>query len=239
MQDYRVAIYQSDQKPEISQRTQNMLSSLKDVWKRLQELPHENVKSILEMSDGFSEPYHAMILHSIAAKLVSSMTVHYLDILATFRQKAEQEGIDAEEQTATVADSMVDLFPILAGLDTRLAVRTLDELATLAAITVGLYGLSNAETAEQAQHWLYALPREYAGQLAQEHLIVTPSLQFTVTVRTATASPIIGLSNVKVSFGASDTMQFVLQSPQVAVSSTAEAAHSIDATATESKAIAA
>ena len=113
------------------------------------------------------------IIHSIAEKLVSSMTVHYLDILATFRQKAEQEGIDAEEQTATVVDSMVDLFPILAGLDTRVAVRTLDELMTLAAITVGLYGLSNAETAEQAQHWLYALPREYARQLAQERMLVS------------------------------------------------------------------
>jgi len=240
MQDYQVTFYQSHQKQEISQRTQNLLSSLKDMWKQLRELSHENVMGILEMADCFSEPYHTTILHSIAEKLMSSMTVHYLDILATFIQNAEQEGIDREEQTATVADTMVDLFPILTGLNSRLPVRTLDELITLAAITVGLYGLSHTETAEEAQHWLYALPQEYARQLTQEHLIVTPSLQFTVAVHAITIPIMPGLSNVKVSFAAPGTMRFVLQPPQIAISSASEMVQHIDSTATESqKAIAA
>lgn len=112
-------------------------------------------------------------MQDIAEKLTESMVSHYLDILATFEAKSREEGIDAAEQAATISDCKMDLLPIMTGLTARLSVQTLDDLLTLAAITVGLFGLSLVETAEQAQHWLYALPREYARQLEEEHLILT------------------------------------------------------------------
>jgi len=66
------------------------------------------------------------------------MEFHYLDILATFREKAGQEDIEAEEQEATLVDSMTELFPLLMGLSKRIVVQSLDDLATLSAITIGL-----------------------------------------------------------------------------------------------------
>lgn len=181
MQNYQMTPYHNNQGQEISQRTQSLLASLQDIMSQFQELSHVDVRRILEMAVRFPEQYRATALKSIAEKLVSSMAMHYLDILAVFRQKAEQEDIDAEEQAATITDCMTDLFPMIAGLSHKIAIQTLDDLVTLAAITVGFYGMSHVETAEQAQHWLYALPQEYAGRLAQEHLIATSSLQFTMT----------------------------------------------------------
>lgn len=213
MQNYPVALHHHYEEREISQRTQNLLGSLNDLWKRLQGLSHEQAKSILDMAARFPEPYATLILQSVADKLVSSMVVHYLDILARFREKAAQEGIDAEEQAATFAESLGDLLPMLTGLSRRLAVETLDDLVTLAAITVGLYGLSHAESAEQAQHWLYVLPQEYSRQLAQEHLIAPSSPQFTVTVHVSAVPSLMGLSPVKLSFAApTSQLHFVVSS---------------------------
>jgi hypothetical protein len=233
MQDYRVAFYQHHQKQEISQRTQNLLDSLKDVWERLQKLPHENMQSILEIAARFPEPYSAPVLQSIAEKLVSSMAIHYLDILATFSQKAGQEGFDVEEQVATITESMAELLPILTGLSSRLAVRTLDDVATLAAITVGLYGLSHTESAEQAQHWLYVLPRQYVEQLAQEHLLATPSFQFSVTVHLANTPARAELPKVQVSF-ADSTAQLAPHHSQLTVPSATAATQHLDTPTTES-----
>jgi hypothetical protein len=209
MQDYQVAFYQYHQKQEISQRTLNLLNSLKDVWAKLQQLTHENVQSILEMAAHFPEPYMAPVLQGVAEKLVSNMVVHYLDLLATFSQKAGQEGFDAEEQAATLSESVVELLPVLANLSSRLAVQSLDDVATLAAITVGLYGLSHAETAEQAQHWLYALPQQYMGQLAQEHLLAALSFRFSATVHIATTPTMAELSKMQISFIDSTVQQIV------------------------------
>src|SRR6266849_4851992 len=127
---------------------------------------------------------HATSLTTIAESLVSSMELHYLDILATFREKAGQEGIDAEEQEATLVDSMTEVFPLLMGLSKRIVVQSLDDLATLSAITIGLYGLSHVESAEQAQRWIYSLPKVYMRQLAQEHLFANPQ-----TARVSFTSP--------------------------------------------------
>jgi hypothetical protein len=233
MQDYQVAFYQHHQTQEISQRTQNLLDSLKDVWAELQQLTHENVQSILEMAAHFPEPYIALVLHSIAEKLVSNMVVHYLDILATFSQQAGQEGFDVEEQVATLSESMTALFPMLTGLSSRLAVRTLDDVATLAAITVGLYGLSHAETAAQAQHWLYILPQQYVVQLTQERLLATLSFQFSAIVHIATVPTMAELPKVQVSF-VDSTMHPASHHSQLIVPSASEATPRLDAPTTES-----
>lgn len=232
MQDNQVTLFQYHQKQEISQRTQNLLDSVKGLWKQLEELSHEDAQSILDMAARFPEPYRAVVMNGIAEKLVSSMVIHYLDILATFRQKARQEKIDAVEQAATLADSMIDLLPIITGLTRRLAIQTLDDLATLAAITSGLFGLSHAESAEQAQYWLYALPQEYARQLAQEHLIAPPSSQFTMMVHMTVTPSRAELSQMKATFV--DTPS---RYSQFAVHSASDATPTIDSNIADSTAV--
>jgi hypothetical protein len=232
MQDYQVTFYQQQ---EISERTQNLLVSLKDVWERLQICSHEDIQSILNMAARFPEPYNIPVLQSIAEKLLSSILVHYLDILATFSQKAGQEGFDAEEQAATVTESMAYLFPILTALQRRLMVRTLDDVATLAAITVGLYGLSHTESAEQAQYWLYVLPQQYAEQLAQEHLLATPSFQFSMTVHMPTTPSRAQLPKMQAAF-VDSTAELTPHHSQLVIPSASEVAQRIDSTTNESSA---
>lgn len=237
MQDERMMSNPGTQGQEISQHTHFLLDSLQDMGRRFQELSPEEVRRILDMAIRFPESYRAAVMNGLAEKQVSTMAVHYLDILATFCQKAEQEGIDAEEQAATLADSMTDLFPMLTGLNNRLAVRTLDDLVTVAAITVGLYGLSHAESAEQAQHWIYMLPQEYVRQLTQEHLLSSPSFQFTVTVHATALPSMVGLPQVKASFVASSGQQFFPYSSQVTVPPATEAVQTIDTTISDNQTV--
>ncbi len=174
MQDHQVTPYQDNHEQEISQRMQHLVDSLKDPWNRPHTPSHEELNRILEFVVHLPGSYYAAALTTIAENLVNSMELHYLDILATFREKAGQEGIGAEEQEATLVDSMTEVFPLLMGLSKRIVVQSLDDLATLSAITIGLYGLSHVESAEQAQRWIYSLPKVYIRQLAQEHLFANP-----------------------------------------------------------------
>ncbi len=58
------------------------------------------------------------------------------------------------------------------------------ESAPYTIVRIGLYGLSHAESAEQAQRWIYSLPKVYMRQLVHEHLFANPQMHFTVTVHT-------------------------------------------------------
>ncbi len=200
MQDHRIIPYQDNHAQEISQRTRYLIDSLKDVWEQFQELSHEKLGRILEMTVHFPEPYRIAAMNVIAEKLVSSIGVHYLDVLATFRENAEQEGIAAGERDATLDDSMTELFPLILGLRRKVAVRSLDDLATLSAITIGLYGLSHVEFAEQAQDWIYSLPKAYIEQLDREHLLAVAPVQFTVTVHGTTIPSPAGQMAIAASF---------------------------------------
>ena len=217
MQEYRVTSYQGNYGQEISQRTQHLVDSLKDLWNRPHMPSHEELNRIFEYVVHFPDPYRAAAKTTIAENLVSNIGLHYLDILATFREKAGQEGIDAKEQEATLVDSMTELFPLLMGLSKRIVIRSLDDLATLSAITIGLYGLSHAESAEQAQRWIYSLPKVYMRQLAQEHMFAHPQMHFTVTVRAVAVPFIIGQSQVTFSFVPSAS-QPVVERPHITIS---------------------
>ncbi len=217
MQEYRVTSYQGNFGQEISQRTQHLVDSLKDLWSRHHEPSHEELNRILEFVVHLPDLYRAAAMTTIAENLVSSIGLHYLDILATFREKAGQEGIDAEEQEATLVDSMTELFPLLMGLSKKIVVQSLDDLATLSAITIGLHGLSHAETAEQAQRWIYSLPKVYMRQLAQEHMFVHHQTHFTVTVHAVAVPFIIGRSQVTFPFVPSASQPMV-EHPQITIS---------------------
>jgi hypothetical protein len=217
MQEYPVTSFQGNYGQEISQRTQLLVESLKDLWNRPHTPSNEELNRILDFVVHLSNPYRAAALTTIAENLVSSIGLHYLDILATFQEKAEQEGFDAEEQEATLVDSMTELFPLLMSLSKRIVVQSLDDLATLNAITIGLYGLSHAETAEQAQRWIYSLPKVYMRQLAQEHMFAPQQTHFTVTVHAVAVPFVIGQSQLTFPFVSSASRPMVVY-PQINIS---------------------
>ncbi len=230
MQEYRVTSYQGNYEQEISQRTQHLVDSLRDLWNRPHKPSHEELNRILEFVVHLPDPYRAAAMTTIAENLVSNIGLHYLDILATFREKAGQEGIDAEEQEATLVDSMTELFPLLMGLSKRIVIQSLDDLATLSAITIGLYGLSHAETAEQAQRWIYTLPKVYIRQLTQEHMFAHPQTHFTVMVHAVAVPFIIGQSQVTFPF-VPTASQPVVEHPQITISIGSQLTRIVDSNA--------
>ena len=79
MQNYHVMPYQGNHEQEISQRTQHLVDSLKDLWNRPHKPSHEELNRILEFVVHLPDPYRAAALTTIAENLVSSLGLHYLD----------------------------------------------------------------------------------------------------------------------------------------------------------------
>ena len=139
---------------------------------RTHEPSAEQLKRITEFVVGLDEPYRTIGLTAIAEHLVSCMKLHFLDIMATFQQKAEQEGIDAEERECTFEDILPKRFPVMMGLSKRLTKQSLDDLTVLSNVTIGLYGLSQSDSAEEAQSWMYELSTLYPRRLAREGFVI-------------------------------------------------------------------
>src|SRR5439155_873566 len=89
----------------------------------------------------------------------------------TFQQKAEQEGIDAEEVAATFADTLPESFQTMMELGRHVSIEYIDDLVNLSNITIGAYGLSHTHPAERGQSWIYSLPGWYLDDLVEEHLL--------------------------------------------------------------------
>lgn len=98
-----------------SQGTECLIERLRD--------PHEKLKRTVEFVVQFPEPQRALAMAKIAEYLVNSMSLHFLDIMATFQRKAEQEGIDQEEREGTFQDSLSELFPIMMDLSRNISVQ--------------------------------------------------------------------------------------------------------------------
>lgn len=180
MSNERFSIQQNNEQM-LLQRTQRLIESLGEHCQRSSQLSAEKLKHMLGFVVHFPEIYQAMALTKIAEYLVDNMGLHYLDIMTIFQQKAEQEGIGREEREATFQDSMSELFPSMMRLNRDLSVHSLDDLVRLSNITFGLYGLSQIETAEEAEQWIYTLPKVYLSQLEQDHLITQPKGQMTIS----------------------------------------------------------
>src|SRR5947209_8106659 len=180
MQDKQVPVPDTmGQSPSL--RTQQLINHLEALWKRPYQSSPEMLRRVIEFLAQLPEPYQALGITKIAEYLVSNMSLHFLDILATFQQKAEGEGIDSEERVQTLRGIMPELFPEMMGISKQVFIRTLDDLITLSNITFSLYTLSQVDTAEEAQGWMYELPVLYWRQLVQEHLVTNIQVQLTVT----------------------------------------------------------
>ncbi len=170
MQDKQVSSFEREEQP-LSLRTQKLVKYLEDLWERPHEPSPEILKRITEFLSQLPSPYQALGMTKIAEHLVSMMSLHFLNIMAIFHQKAEDEGIDREERTETLQGVMPELFSEMMGISKHIHIRSLDDLVTFTNITFGLYTLSQVDTAEEAQGWMYELPVTYQRQLSQERLI--------------------------------------------------------------------
>jgi len=154
-------------------RTQRIIEHLAELWRYPQEPSPDELRHITEFVIGLQEPYRTIGLEKIAEHVLSNMSLHILALMATFQQKAEQEGISTEDRKETFEHIQPQAFRILDELSKCVSVRSLDDLAALTSITVSLQTLSQHDSAEAAQSWLYELPTMYYRQLTQESLVVS------------------------------------------------------------------
>jgi hypothetical protein len=170
MQDEQVAIPHLEENA-ISQRSLRLISYLENLWQRPHGPSPEVFKRIMEFIVHLPEPFQTMAMTKIAEYLVSNMGLHFLDIMATFEQKAADEGISSEEQAQTFRSVLLEMLPAIMGLSKQIVIRSFDDLVALCNITFSLYTLSQVDSAEDAQSWMFELPVMYSRQLRQEHLI--------------------------------------------------------------------
>ena len=165
MQDRQVSINENNEQT-LSVRSQRLVELIEEAWQDLHEPTVETLKRLVE---GLPEPYRSMGVGAIGERLVNNVKLHYLDIIAEFVQKAEQEGINTEEQAETLQDAKVSAYRLME-LSKHVSVQSLSGLLKLSTITSGLCALSKVEDAQSAQNWIYKLPSLYQGRLKQEHL---------------------------------------------------------------------
>src|SRR5947209_576821 len=131
-----------------SARIQNILEYLADLWKSSHIPSNEDLKRIAEFVVLLPEAYKSTALTTLAEHFVNSIGLHILDLMATYQQKAEQEGISAEDVQRTFEDIFPGAFSILETLRKQLSVQSLDALAALSNITIPLYTLSKVDSAD-------------------------------------------------------------------------------------------
>jgi uncharacterized protein YaaR (DUF327 family) len=165
MQDRQVSINENNEQA-LLVRSQRLVELIEEAWQDLHEPTAETLKRLVE---GLPEPYKSMGVEAIGERLANNIKLHYLDIIAEFVQKAEQEGISTEEQAEILQDARLSAYRLME-LSKHISVRSLSGLLKLSTITSGLCALSKVEDAESAQNWIYKLPSLYQGRLKQEHL---------------------------------------------------------------------
>ena len=153
--------------------TQRAIECLEDQWQSVHQPSSITSKRIVEFVGSLDEENRTAGLTVIAEYFVNALTFHFLNIMSTFQQKAEQDGIDLDEREGTFHDILSESFPVMMELNRNIFIQSLDDLLTLSNITFGLYRLSQVDSAESAQRWMYKLPKLYYRQLAQEHLVIS------------------------------------------------------------------
>jgi len=86
MQDKQVSNFEHEEQS-LSLRTQQLISYLEDLWERPHKPSPEILKRITEFLSQLPGPYRALGMTKIAEYFVSTMSLHFLDIMAIFQQK--------------------------------------------------------------------------------------------------------------------------------------------------------
>lgn len=156
----------------LTEHEQNIIEHLETLWKLPEAISPDIFTPIIEMLLHFQEPYKTIGLRKIAEHIVSTMNLHLLSLLALFQHNAAVENISLQEQAETLAQVNPNVFRMLDRLSKNLSLSSLDDLATLSNIVLSLQTLSQTESAQEAQSWLYELPATCYQQLEQERLVV-------------------------------------------------------------------
>jgi hypothetical protein len=109
----------------------------------------------------------------VADRINNTISLHFLALLATFDENADQEGILSEDCQETLVHALPEAFRILGKLTTHLSIQSLDDLTILCNIASSLRTLSRASSAEEVENWIDSLLALYYGELEQENLIFT------------------------------------------------------------------
>lgn len=161
---------------QLTQRERNIIEQLESVWQLPREISTETLRHITEMVLHLPETARDAGLQKLAEYAMSILHLHILSLLDLFQRQAETEHISPQEQKETLEQVVPAIFRLFAFLErNRLSISSLDDLATLSNIVLSLHTLSQSETADEAQSWLYELPLTYQQQLTQEHLLIEPS----------------------------------------------------------------
>jgi hypothetical protein len=148
-----------------------------EVKEQLQKSSEPTPEALERMLLTLPEKYRTMAIRALAERFVNNMKLHLLDIAAHFYQSAGDEEISAEERDETLQDVEADIHSLM-GLLHRLTVSRLETLSRLGVITASIEDLSQCDSAEDAQRWLYNLPKVYQQSLEREHLTRTKVLVF-------------------------------------------------------------
>lgn len=159
------------EKNQSSSRAHNIISHLEKLWQYPKELTPDNLRQITEFILSLPQPYREIGFKKIAEYTISGMNLHILNIMTKFQLKAQEEGISLEEVKKTFEHINPETFQVLNTVSQYTSISSLDNLATLSNIVISLQTLSEANSADEAQSWLFELPQLYYEQLAQENLI--------------------------------------------------------------------
>lgn len=166
MNDEQAINYSADNSQAVSSREQRLIEQIKKHLLHTYSLLPETIEQLFH---SLPEKYKTMAIHTLAEQFVSGMKIHMLHAIATFYQQAIEEGIEQEERDETLEDVEANIYDLMA-LSRRLVIDTPGDLFKLGKITTSVQGLSQFDTAEEAQRWLYNLPVIYQGRLEREHL---------------------------------------------------------------------
>src|SRR5437667_12234427 len=93
--------------------TQRAIECLEDQWQSVHQPSSITSKRIVEFVGSLDEENRTAGLTVIAEYFVNALTFHFLNIMSTFQQKAEQERIDLDEREGTFHDILSESFPVM------------------------------------------------------------------------------------------------------------------------------
>lgn len=158
----------------LPQRERNIIEHLGEVWQLPHEISADTIKNITKLLMPLQESYRTIGLQAIADHVVSTINLHMLALMASVQQGVEAAEISAKEANMTLKQVSSTIFQTIDQLGKHLSVSSLDDLATLSNILISLQTLSQPESVQEAQSWLYELPITCYQQLTQEQLIIEP-----------------------------------------------------------------
>jgi hypothetical protein len=156
----------------LATRTQRVIEQLEDAWQSLLAIaPPRRLTEISQLIDDLPEPQQAQARNWIAKYMISTMSLHFLSLMATLRDHAEEEDILPSDCPETFEETFPPTFEILGKLDANIRIRSLDDLVLLGYSTESLEALSEPTSATKSQSWLYDLAEVYEHRLQELHII--------------------------------------------------------------------